>query len=48
MGPSLNRSIFDKVDLTWSLFRDIGWNLSAENVIFRDTFDINPCANVQP
>ncbi len=48
MEPSLNRSIFDRVDLTWSLFHDIGWKLNAENVIFRDTFDPNPCANVQP
>jgi hypothetical protein len=48
MEPSLNRSIFNKVDLTWALFRDIGWNLNPENVIFRDTFDNNPCAAVQP
>lgn len=48
MEPSLNRSIFDKVDLTWSLFKDIGWNLNAENVIFRDEFDFNRCEFAQP
>ncbi len=48
MEPSLNRSIFDRVDLTLSLFRDIGWRMSPESVIFRDSFDQNPCQFVQP
>ena len=48
MEPSLNRSIFDRVDLTLSLFRDIDWRMNPESVIFRDSFDRNPCQFVQP
>lgn len=48
MEPSLNRSIFNKIDLTQALFLDIDWRMNAENVIFLDTFDLNPCPNVQP
>ncbi len=48
MEPALNRSIFDKIDLTLPLFRDIGWRMNPENILFRDTFDENPCAHVQP
>jgi PA domain len=43
MEPSLNRSIFDKVDLTLPLFQDIGWLTNAENILFVDGFDPNPC-----
>lgn len=48
MEPALNRSIFDKVDLTWSLFRDIDWILTPEDVLFLGSFDPSPCQNVQP
>jgi hypothetical protein len=48
MEPSLNSSIFNKVDLTLALFRDIGWRMNAEDVVFLDPFDFNPCAEVQP
>jgi hypothetical protein len=48
MEPSLNRSIFNKVDLTLPLFRDIDWRMNAENVLFRDEFDFNRCQFAQP
>ncbi len=43
MEPSLNTSIFDKVDLTLPLFRDIGWRTGTEDVLFFEDFDENPC-----
>ncbi|UXI69531.1 PA domain-containing protein [Tahibacter amnicola] len=48
MEPSLNRTIFDKVDLTLPLFEDIGWKVTPENLFFFDGFDPNPCTAVQP
>jgi hypothetical protein len=48
MEPALNRSIFDRIDLTLPLFRDIDWRMSAEDILHRDGFDPSRCANVQP
>jgi hypothetical protein len=48
MEPSLNTTIFDKVDLTLPLFQDIGWITGVENILFIDGFDPNPCPFVQP
>lgn len=48
MEPSLNTTIFDKVDLTLPLFQDIGWSTDVENILFLDGFDANPCPFVQP
>jgi hypothetical protein len=48
MEPALNRSIFNKVDLTLPLFQDIGWNMTPENILFIDGFENNPCQFVQP
>ncbi|MCB1554396.1 MAG: peptidase [Xanthomonadales bacterium] len=41
MEPSLNTSIFDEVDLTTSLFKDIGWVVVEESAdtIFRNGFE---------
>ncbi len=41
MEPSLNTSIFDDVDLTVALFRDIGWNIAVGSLdeIFADGFE---------
>ena len=41
MEPSLNESLFDTVDLTLPLFRDIGWNPTTELPpdIFSDGFE---------
>lgn len=36
MEPSLNTSLFDEVDLTIALFRDIGWSVDS---IFADGFE---------
>lgn len=36
MEPSLNTSLFDEVDLTTSLFRDIGWTVDS---LFADGFE---------
>lgn len=44
MEPALNRSIFNKVDLTLYLFRDIDWRTFPEDHLFVDGFDPNPCA----
>ncbi|TDR43921.1 PA domain-containing protein [Tahibacter aquaticus] len=44
MGPSLNRSIFNKVDLTLPLFQDIDWRTNPEDTLFIDDFEPNPCA----
>ena len=48
MEPTLNTSIFNKVDLTLPLFQDIGWNMSPEDILFIDGFDASPCNFVQP
>lgn len=48
MEPALNRTIFDKVDLTLPLFRDIGWKANSQDILFLDSFDPNPCAFAQP
>ncbi len=48
MEPSLNVSLFDKVDLTLPLFQDIGWHTSPEDILFLDGFDPSPCQFVQP
>lgn len=44
MEPALNRSIFNKVDLTLPLFQDIDWRTNPEDILFIDDFDPNPCA----
>lgn len=48
MEPSLNRTIFDRVDLTLPLFRDIGWQTGFQDILFVSSFDANPCTYVQP
>jgi hypothetical protein len=48
MEPALNRSIFNKIDLTLSLFRDIDWRMNSEDVLFRNEFDFNRCQFAQP
>jgi len=48
MEPALNRSIFNKVDLTLPLFADIDWSTNIEDILFTDSFDPSPCAFVQP
>ena len=48
MEPALNRTIFDKVDLTLPLFRDIGWKTGFQDIMFLGTFDPSPCTFVQP
>jgi hypothetical protein len=45
MQPALSRNVFDRVDLTLALFRDIGWLTAPEppppggGLIFRDGFE---------
>jgi hypothetical protein len=41
MEPSLNTSLFDEVDLTTSLFRDIGWTITGDpqDDLFEDGFE---------
>jgi hypothetical protein len=41
MEPSLNTSLFDEVDLTTSLFRDIGWTIIGDPMdeLFEDGFE---------
>ena len=39
MEPALNTSIFDDVDLTIPLFKDIGWNIAAPDALFADGFE---------
>lgn len=48
MEPSLSSRIFDKVDLTLPLFRDIGWRTQTEDLLFFEDFDENPCPFVRP
>lgn len=56
MEPALNDSLFNTVDLTLPLFRDIGWNLSSllsdgfedEGMLPRITAGEVPCQFVQP
>ena len=48
MEPSLNRSIFDKVDLTAYLFRDIGWATANDNGFVSEGFEDGPCAFAPP
>ncbi len=39
MKPVLGAGVFNQVDLTWSLFRDIGWAVNPRDTLFRDNFD---------
>ncbi|MCB1641757.1 MAG: peptidase, partial [Xanthomonadales bacterium] len=39
MEPSLNTSLFDEVDLTTALFKDIGWTILANDGLFADGFE---------
>jgi hypothetical protein len=41
MEPSLNTSLFDEVDLTLALFRDIGWTITGDpaDELFEDGFE---------
>jgi PA domain len=48
MEPALNRSIFNKVDLTLPLFADIDWSTNIEDIVFFDGLDPNPCQFVTP
>lgn len=47
MEPTLNTTLFDKVDLTLPLFQDIGWRTGVEDFLFVDQFD-KACAVEQP
>lgn len=47
MEPSIGK-IFNKVDLTLPLLKDIDWSANYEDFLFIDNFDANACANVQP
>jgi len=44
MEPALNGSIFDRVDLTSFLFRDIGWSAAGDRGFNKDGFEDGPCA----
>jgi hypothetical protein len=48
MEPTLNTSIFNHVDLTLPLFADIDWKTNADDFLYNDSFDTNPCQHVQP
>lgn len=49
MEPALNTTIFNRVDLTLPLFADIDWSVNnADDAVFFDGFDANPCQHVQP
>lgn len=39
MKPALGAGVFNQVDLTWSLFRDIGWPMNPRDTLYRDNFD---------
>ena len=41
MEPALNTSLFDDVDLTIPLFKDIGWNVVTANPdeVFKNGFE---------
>lgn len=43
MEPALNRTIFDRVDLTIELFRDIGWVTQRDEMLFFSDFDPRSC-----
>jgi hypothetical protein len=44
MEPALTGTIFDRVDLTADLFRDIGWTVAGDDVFFAENFEDGPCA----
>jgi len=44
MEPALTGSIFDRVDLTLELFRDIGWSTNRDEILLYGSFDPAPCA----
>ncbi len=44
MEPALSRTIFDRVDLTIELFRDIGWVTNRDEVFFFDDFEPVECS----
>lgn len=48
MEPALNGSIFDKVDLTSFLFRDIGWSSANDSGFVTEGFENGPCAFAPP
>jgi PA domain len=48
MEPAITSTIFNKVDLTLPLFKDIDWPSNLEDFLFIDNFDPNPCINAQP
>jgi hypothetical protein len=49
MRPTLSETTFFHTDLTVPLFADIDWSVNnADDFIFFDNFDTNPCQNVQP
>ncbi len=39
MEPSINNNLFDDVDLSIPLFRDIGWQVATSNVLFANGFE---------
>lgn len=43
MEPALTRTIFDRVDLTIELFRDIGWVTNRDEMLFYGNFDPRSC-----
>jgi PA domain len=48
MQPQYSATVFNQVDLTLPLLADIDWSTNAEDFLFVDGFDTNPCQHVQP
>ena len=49
MRPLISSTIFNRTDLTVPLFADIDWSVNnADDFVFFDGYDINPCQAVQP
>jgi hypothetical protein len=43
MEPALTGTIFERIDLTADLFRDIGWTVAGDEVFFAENFEDGPC-----
>ncbi len=41
MEPVLQSGVFSNTDLTYSLLKDIGWQVRPRDTIFADGFDAN-------
>jgi hypothetical protein len=48
-NPQASNANFNQFDLTLELLKDIGWRTnSANDFVFLDGFEPNPCAFVEP